>query len=71
MFEGSVDWDAVNHEKPAWISRLRKSSQLENMLVAEAVPARRIVFYVFGYAAVAAGLILLIGSLVNAPYISW
>jgi len=71
MFEGSADLDAVNHEKPAWISRLRESNQLDNMLVTEAIPARRIVFYVFGYVAVAAGLILLIGSLVNAPYISW
>lgn len=71
MFEGSVSLDAVRHEKPAWIDRLEKNGELDGVLVTEAVPGQRIVFYVFGYAAVAAGLFLLIGALVNTPYISW
>ena len=71
IFEGSTSLDAVRHEKPAWIERLKKTGELERVLVTEAVPGQRIVYYVFGYAAVAAGLFLLIGALVNTPHISW
>jgi cytochrome b subunit of formate dehydrogenase len=71
IFEGSAPLDAVRHEKPAWIERLEKNDEIDAVLVTEAVPEQQIVFYVFGYAAVAAGLFLLIGALVNTPYISW
>ena len=71
IFEGSVDLEAVLHEKPAWIERLKNSSKLDNVLVADAMPAQRFIYYVFGYAAVAVGLFLLIGALMNISYISW
>ena len=71
MFEGSADLEAVLHEKPAWIERLKNSSKLDNVLVADAMPAQRFIYYVFGYAAVAVGLFLLIGALMNISYISW
>jgi cytochrome b subunit of formate dehydrogenase len=71
MFEGSASLDVVSHEKPAWIQRLRENGELESALVVAAAPARQVLFYVFGYAAVAAGLFLLIGALVNTPYITW
>ena len=71
IFEGSASLDAVRHEKPAWIDRLEKNGELDSVLVTEAMPGQQILFYVFGYAAVAVGLFLLIGALVNTPYISW
>ena len=71
MFEGSADLEGARHERPAWIARLEQSGQLEDRLVADAVPARRVVHYVFGYAAVAVGLFLFIGALINSRYISW
>ncbi|MFC1516566.1 formate dehydrogenase subunit gamma [Thermodesulfobacteriota bacterium] len=71
MFEGSADLDAVHHERPAWIARLEAGGELEGRLVAEAGPGRQVLFYLFGYCAVAAGLFLLIGALINSPYISW
>ena len=71
IFEGSAALDAVRHERPAWISRLKTEGKLDGLLVAEAVMGRRIIFYVFGYAAVAVGLFLLIGALINSPFISW
>jgi len=71
MFEGSVDITATRHEKPAWIGRLEESGDLEGMLVDAAMPGQRAVYYIFGYVAVAAGLFLLIGALVNSPYITW
>jgi len=71
MFEGSVDLNVANHEKPFWVARLAQTGKLENMLVPEAKPAKRLLFYVFGYAAMMVGVFLLIGGLVNSPYITW
>jgi hypothetical protein len=71
MFEGSVDLDAARHEKPAWFERLKQSGKLERQLVAKASAIRRVVFYVFGYAALAFGVYLLIGGLVNSTSITW
>jgi cytochrome b subunit of formate dehydrogenase len=71
MFEGSADLDAAQHERPAWIERLRDSGDLERVLVPATGTGSRIVYYVFGYAAVAAGVFLLVGALINTPYITW
>ena len=71
MFEGSVDLEAARHERPAWIARLEQTGKLESMLVAEAKVGRRALFYLFGYAALAFGVFLLIGGLVNSPSITW
>jgi len=71
MFEGSADLDTVAHEKPAWIKRLRETKRLELNIVEEAGPGRRILFYLFGYVALAVGVFLLIGGLVYSPYVTW
>jgi thiosulfate reductase cytochrome b subunit len=71
MFEGSANLDAVRHERPAWIARLKQGGSLQAALASEALPAQRTLYYVFGFAAVGAGLFLLIGALVNVRYISW
>ena len=61
IFEGSADLNAARHERPAWIARLEQSGELDSALVSEAMPAQRVIYYVFGFAAVAVGLFLLIG----------
>jgi hypothetical protein len=71
MFEGSVDLEKTRHEKPAWIARIEKAGKLESILVAERGPALRIFFYLFGYAALAFGIFLLIGGLINSTSITW
>jgi thiosulfate reductase cytochrome b subunit len=71
MFEGSADLEATRHEKPGWIARLEKAGTLNSVLVPEAKAGRRALFYLFGWAAVALGVFLLIGGLVNSPYITW
>ena len=71
MFEGSVDLENTRHEKPAWIARVEKTGKLENILVVEPGPARRIFFYLFGYAALAFGIFLLLGGLINSMSITW
>ena len=71
MFEGSADLEAAQHERPAWITRLRQSGELDGALVSEAMPLQRGIAYVFGFTAVAAGLYLLVGALINVRYIAW
>ncbi|MBW1980046.1 MAG: cytochrome b/b6 domain-containing protein [Deltaproteobacteria bacterium] len=71
MFEGSIDLESANHERPEWIARLKKAGELEKRLVPGAAPGRLVFFYLFGYAAMAVGLFLLIGGVVNSPYIAW
>jgi hypothetical protein len=71
MFEGSADLAATYHERPAWMTRLEESGKINEILVPEAGVGRRIAFYVVGYLAVACGVFLLIGGLVNSPYITW
>ncbi len=70
MFEGSVGLDAARHERPAWITRLENTGKLEGILDRKAKLGWRLLFYVFGYAALAFGVFLLIGGLVNSPYIT-
>ena len=71
MFEGSVSLNHTRHEKPAWVERLEQEEKLENALVPEAGAWKRALFLLFGYCAVATGIFLLIGGLVNSPYITW
>jgi len=71
MFEGSADLDDTRHERPSWIARLDKAGTLDSVLVPEAKVYRRTLFYLLGYTAVALGFFLLIGGLVNSPYITW
>ncbi|MGE5311812.1 MAG: formate dehydrogenase subunit gamma [Nitrospirota bacterium] len=71
MFAGSVDVDDARHERPMWIARLEHAGTLQSALVPAPSAAGRAVFYVFGYLAMATGVFLLIGGLVNAPFITW
>ena len=66
MFEGSVDLDAARDERPAWIARLEQSGKLGGALVAESGSGLKIVYYLFGYAAIMIGVFLLIGALANS-----
>jgi len=71
IFEGSADLEVVRDEKSAWIARLSRNAKLDEMLVSEVLPLKRYMAYLFGFAAVTAGLFLLIGALVNVGGISW
>ncbi len=71
MFEGSTDLEAVRSEKPAWIDRLKKQGDYENLLVRESQPQQKAIFFVFGYIMVAIGLFLIAGALVNWQRVIW
>ena len=70
MYEGSVDLGASRQEKPTWVARMEKAGELETKLVSEPPIGRRAIFYVFGYAALVVGVFLLVGGLINSPYIT-
>jgi cytochrome b subunit of formate dehydrogenase len=71
MFEGSADLEATRHERPAWLTRLEQAGELERQLVPETGVARRAVYYIVGYLALVCGVFLLVGGLLNSPYITW
>ncbi len=71
MFEGSVDLNAAREEKPAWIGRLAGSGKLNDALVAEAGTGLKVTYFLVGYAAIIAGVLLLIGALSNSTRITW
>lgn len=71
IFEGSAELNAVCAERPAWMERLNQRGRLERLMTSEALIGLRVVYYVFGYAAMAVGVFLLIGGLVNSASITW
>ncbi|MDP2643614.1 MAG: cytochrome b/b6 domain-containing protein [Desulfobacterales bacterium] len=71
MFEGTVDLDGARHEKPAWIARLEQEGTLEANLAPQTNKKLRLLYYLIGFGAVGFGLFLLIGGIVNSPYITW
>lgn len=71
MFEGSVDTADSRRERPAWIERMERTGKLNGLFVGETSIGLRALYYIFGYAAMATGVYLLIGGLVNSASITW
>lgn len=71
MFDGSADLAATRHERPAWVARLEETGRLQGSLIPEVWTGFRVLFYVFGYAAMVIGIFLLIGGLVNGTSVTW
>ncbi|MFH1122864.1 MAG: cytochrome b/b6 domain-containing protein [Pseudomonadota bacterium] len=71
MFEGSADMAGARHERPTWVNRLEQGGRLQGLIVQETSAGLRVIYYLFGYAVMAAGLILLIGGLLNSASITW
>jgi len=71
IFEGTTDLESIRHERSAWVTRLEQSHRLESLLAFGASIKTRALFYLFGYAAMAAGMYLLIGGLVNSAAVTW
>lgn len=71
MFDGGVDLDKTEHERPAWIERLKSRDVLGRLSTSSAPGMVRVAYFVFGYAVVVSGVLLVIFGLVNAPRITW
>ena len=69
MFAGSVGLAEAMKEKPAWVERLKAEGQLEPVKVAPPAVWYRVIYYIFGYSALALGVYLLINGIVCSRYI--
>jgi len=69
MFSGSVALEEAMEEKPAWVERLKKEGKLE--LASPKPPPRwyRVLYFFFGYTALACGFYLLVNGIVYSRYI--
>jgi len=71
MFEGAVEVEDAQEQRPAWIERLRATGGLEGHAASGAPAAMRAVYFVLGYAVVVCGVVLVIYALINAPRVTW
>jgi len=68
MFAGSINIEEAMEEKPRWVERLKTEGRLDAAMAAQPVPWYRVVYFVFGYAALAFGIYLLINAIAYSPY---
>jgi cytochrome b subunit of formate dehydrogenase len=71
MFSGSVEVEKELEEKPIWIARLQEEGRLEQIAVSRPPQWYRIIYFVFGYTALAVGLYLLINLIIYRSYLEW
>jgi cytochrome b subunit of formate dehydrogenase len=71
MFAGSVELEKEQGEKPLWIARLEADGRLEEAMVPGPPRWYRVMYFIFGYTALAVGLYLLFNILVYRNYIEW
>jgi cytochrome b subunit of formate dehydrogenase len=66
IFHGAANLQALQHEHPAWIERMRAEGNLEDHLTVQPPRVVQFAFFGFGLAMVGLGLLLLLGMLVFA-----
>ncbi|MFC1815624.1 formate dehydrogenase subunit gamma [Thermodesulfobacteriota bacterium] len=70
MFSGSVSLEEAMEERPAWIDRLKKEGGLEHARANPPVLWYRVLYFVYGYAALAFGIYLLVNGIANSSSIN-
>ena len=70
MFAGTVSMEEVEDEKPEWIEQLRKEGNLEDAKTTPPSSGFRVLYTIFGYAAVLSGLYILINGIINSNLIA-
>ncbi len=70
MFSGSIPLEEAMEERSAWVERLKQEGKLER--VNSNPPARwyRVVYFVFGYAALISGIYLLVNGIIYSRAVS-
>ena len=69
MFAGSVALEEAMEEKPAWVERLRAEGQFEAAKAAPPAVWYRVLYFIFGYSALAFGVYLLLNGIIYSRYI--
>jgi len=70
IFSGTVPLEHAMAEKPAWVKRLEKDGKMEMATAKPPTFLFRVIYFIFGYAAMGFGLYLLINGIVNSRYIT-
>jgi len=70
MFAGSISMEELAEEKPAWFDRLKNEKKLETAKVNPPSLLYKIIYFIFGYAALGFGLYLLINGIMYSRYIT-
>ncbi len=60
MFSGSVLLEEAAEEKPAWVARLKREGKFETAAAKAPALWYKVIYFVFGYAALASGVYLLV-----------
>jgi len=71
MFAGSVELEKEREEKPLWIARLQEEGRLVEAVVPAPPYWYRVMYFIFGYTALAVGLFLLFTIIIYRNYIEW
>jgi cytochrome b subunit of formate dehydrogenase len=69
MFAGTVEMEEAMAEKPAWVERLKQEGKIEPATVTPLALWYRIIYYIFGYSALAFGVYLLVNGIIHSPYV--
>lgn len=71
MFCGDTDLESASEERPEWIARMRTGGRLEERTIVDASFVRLAATYIVGLSAVALGIYLVVGGLMNASLVNW
>jgi len=70
MFTGSIPLEELKEEKPAWFERLEEQGRLETLHVDPPTLAYKVIYFIFGYAALGFGVYLLVNGIIYSRYIT-
>jgi formate dehydrogenase gamma subunit len=70
MFAGSISVEELKEEKPAWLDQLKKENKLETIKVKPPSILYKVIYFIFGYAALGFGVYLLVNGIIYSRYIT-
>lgn len=70
MFSGGISLEHAMEEKPAWVERLKTEGNLEEAMKAPPAAWFRVIYFIFGYAALGFGIYLMVNLIVYSRYVS-
>lgn len=70
MFTGSVPREELETQKAAWLEQLKKEGQLETIKAKPPPLWYKIIYFIFGYAALGFGVYLLVNGIIYSRYIT-
>jgi cytochrome b subunit of formate dehydrogenase len=70
MFAGSIPMEELEEEKPGWYEQLKEEGKLETVIAKSPSILCKVIYFIFGYAAVGFGVYLLVNGIIYSRYIN-